>query len=335
MVNKKPNVKEKQINIAALLTSFLLVAAAVFLVMFQASFWRALALLLITALIVMLWHTSFSDIIKRHSMHALTVAALFIIAVALPDRKEMALFFSWIVILISLASFDYVSLVYMLAASFGIMYYLFFHISIKLLEPLIYLTIVIILILVLLKRHQRQLHNMQDQIKQNLYWQSRRDPLTDLPNRLLLMECLTKAIEQGANDYVAIIFFDLDGFKKINDTAGHNVGDHLLIKISERITGTLKNELLARYGGDEFVVLIPRVSRLQEIDVVTQEIKASFEEAFVIGGNDYTMSACMGISVYPTDSQDPQELIFIADMAMLKAKRERQLSLVNKNHQSD
>lgn len=335
MFSQKLVAKGKHIHIAVLLTSLLMVAAAAFLIVFQASLWASLVLLLITALILMVWYTPLSDKLKIHAMYASTVVALFIIALALPDRKETAIFFSWIVIIISFAVINYISLVYMSATCFSILYYLYFHLSIESFATLMLLTIVIIVIAALLKRHQRQLHTMQEHIRQNLFWQSRRDPLSGLPNRLFLLECLTKATEQCAsNEYVAVIFFDLDGFKKINDAAGHNVGDQLLIKISERISGTLKNELFARYGGDEFVVLIPRISRLQEINVVVQELKASFEEAFVIGVNSYIVSACMGISVYPTDSQDPHELICIADMAMLKAKRERQLSLVHKTQQS-
>lgn len=150
------------------------------------------------------------------------------------------------------------------------------------------------------------------------------DALTSLPNRILLWDRLGQAIAEAQryNSYLAVLYIDLDGFKKINDTYGHSVGDELLIAVSKRITSLLrKNETIARLGGDEFVALLTDLKEPYESEPIVKRILNAMNEVMEIHGVNLSISASIGISFYPDDSLSAEELILHADKAMYDAKQ--------------
>jgi diguanylate cyclase (GGDEF)-like protein/PAS domain S-box-containing protein len=151
-----------------------------------------------------------------------------------------------------------------------------------------------------------------------------RDPLTGLPNRLLLNDRLTLSMNQARrnNGSLALFFIDLDRFKYINDSLGHAIGDAFLQAVAQRLSGVVrKGDTLARLGGDEFVVLLENVKALEdEAGQVARKIIASFAEPFSIAGHTLSCSCSIGISVFPSDATDPQTLLRDADTAMYHVK---------------
>jgi diguanylate cyclase (GGDEF)-like protein len=150
------------------------------------------------------------------------------------------------------------------------------------------------------------------------------DALTDLPNRLLLNDRLEHAIAiaKRDNSKVAILFIDLDHFKKVNDSAGHQVGDQVLIRVSESIKRCLREQdTLARIGGDEFVVLVESVPTTAAITNLGMRIINVVKEPISCSGAEYFIGCSIGISVYPRDGTSVQELMRKADMSMYHAKR--------------
>ncbi|HBV89049.1 MAG TPA: GGDEF domain-containing protein [Desulfosporosinus sp.] len=153
--------------------------------------------------------------------------------------------------------------------------------------------------------------------------QAQHDALTGLPNRLLFNEHLRQAIAQAKRKKgkLAVMFLDLDRFKLINDTMGHNLGDQLLIHVAERIRQTLREgDTVARQGGDEFLVLLPEIRDELEAASVSERICGIFAQPIILEGNEIYISASIGISLYPTDGNDLEALVKQADTAMYYAK---------------
>ena len=151
------------------------------------------------------------------------------------------------------------------------------------------------------------------------------DTLTGLPNRGMFLERLQQilSLAQRDRDSVNLIFLDLDNFKDINDTQGHDIGDQLLRLVAERLSSCMReSDVLARLGGDEFVVVCPTVATQDSVAAVVQRIQAFFEEPFEIEGRLIYTSASIGIAVYPDDSLDASSLFRCADTAMYQAKNE-------------
>jgi diguanylate cyclase (GGDEF)-like protein/PAS domain S-box-containing protein len=151
------------------------------------------------------------------------------------------------------------------------------------------------------------------------------DPLTDLPNRTLFHDRLEHAIQMAGRtgDRLAIIYLDLDGFKAINDRMGHESGDHLLQRIAERLQGSVrKSDTVARMGGDEFTVLLPGAHDDSSAASVAGKILESFSHPFEAGGQEIEIGVSMGISRFPTDGEDPLDLLRAADSAMYRAKQD-------------
>lgn len=149
------------------------------------------------------------------------------------------------------------------------------------------------------------------------------DELTGLPNRSLLLDRLNQTIAQRArqNRQAALLLLDLDGFKNVNDRFGHAVGDQLLQQVSQRLLASTRNaDTISRYGGDEFIVLLPDVEGRNGATEVAQKIHARLTEPFAISGHSIAVTACIGIAVYPVDGTHPDELIERADLAMYRAK---------------
>jgi diguanylate cyclase (GGDEF)-like protein/PAS domain S-box-containing protein len=149
------------------------------------------------------------------------------------------------------------------------------------------------------------------------------DTLTGLPNRNLLLDRVRQAIAHSnrLNRQMAIMFLDLDRFKIVNDTLGHDVGDQLLRLASQRLFGALREEdTLARQGGDEFIVILPGIKSPQDASTVAQKLIAALEEPFLLQGNTLHVKTSIGISICPADGTNMETLLRHADMAMYYAK---------------
>ncbi len=160
-------------------------------------------------------------------------------------------------------------------------------------------------------------------IEERLHYQAQYDSLTDLPNRVLAMDRLSQAIlaAKRTESCVALIFLDLDDFKKVNDTLGHQHGDALLVQAAKRLRQSVRAEdTVARLGGDEFLVIVGGVTAPDCAQVVAEEIVSAFASAFHIGENEVVVSASVGVAVYPTDAGEPDILLRNADLAMYDAK---------------
>ena len=160
---------------------------------------------------------------------------------------------------------------------------------------------------------------------EQLAWRSaNHDGLTDLPNRLSLEQSLTELIgeEPPADRRFALLFLDLDRFKTINDTLGHDVGDEVLRIVSARMTEAVRgDDIVARLGGDEFVVLLPHIASDATIDIIAQRIIRRIREPMEVGGHELFVGASIGIATYPDDGLAARALVSHADAAMYRAKR--------------
>ena len=149
------------------------------------------------------------------------------------------------------------------------------------------------------------------------------DPLTDLPNRVLLTQRMRSAINTSAEDggRIAILFLDLDRFKTINDSLGHQVGDELLKILADRLKDRVRANTIARLGGDEFIVLLDDVESLEALEERAREILAVIAEPFAVGGwRSLQVGGSLGITLFPDNGGSPEALITQADAAMYRAK---------------
>ena len=158
------------------------------------------------------------------------------------------------------------------------------------------------------------------------------DSLTGIPNRQAFLETLERELHRSkvGNKKFAVLFMDLDAFKRINDTLGHNVGDHLLKIVSERLRETIRpsdlvsrgdqSHNLARLGGDEFTILIPDLERVEHALNVAHRVKEAMRRPFLIEGHEIFVTASIGISLFPEDGSDCDSLLKYADTAMYHAK---------------
>lgn len=159
--------------------------------------------------------------------------------------------------------------------------------------------------------------------EEKIRYQALHDQLTDLPNRTLFYDRLTQAIAhcRRHNKYLAVMFMDLDSFKLINDTMGHDMGDRLLKAIGERLGGIIReSDTVARIGGDEFTILLPNLSYQVDSALVAEKIIKSFKEPFYLDNREFYVTASIGISVFPLDGEDVKTLVKHADIAMYQAK---------------
>lgn len=149
------------------------------------------------------------------------------------------------------------------------------------------------------------------------------DPLTNLPNRLHFTQYLNHSIQLAKRmaKPAAILFLDLDGFKMINDSMGHQAGDLLLVEVSRRLKSMLReSDILARLGGDEFVLLIEDIADLHAIETIAEKVLNVFREPFMLNQQECFISTSIGIAVYPIDGESGETLIKNADIAMYYAK---------------
>lgn len=162
------------------------------------------------------------------------------------------------------------------------------------------------------------------QQQQQLEYIAHFDPLTQLPNRVLLADRMRQAIAaaQRSGKLVAVCCMDLDGFKPINERYGHEAGDRLLIMVAEKVKDVLRaDDSIARLGGDEFVVLFTGIEHMQHCEQLLGRIFDALSQPFSIGSCDVHISASVGVSLYPNDSTDADALLRQADQAMYLAKQ--------------
>jgi diguanylate cyclase (GGDEF)-like protein/PAS domain S-box-containing protein len=149
------------------------------------------------------------------------------------------------------------------------------------------------------------------------------DPLTELPNRLLFTARLEHAIERAARDHdiFGLLFIDLDRFKTINDSLGHQFGDRLLIEVAQRLRGLVrKADTIARLGGDEFVILLERLNIPGEATTLANKIVAAMRQPFTLHDSELHVGCSIGITLYPEDGTDAVTLLKNADTAMYRVK---------------
>ncbi|SFX00961.1 diguanylate cyclase domain-containing protein [Marinospirillum alkaliphilum] len=176
-----------------------------------------------------------------------------------------------------------------------------------------------------LKHQLERTLEAKDEAEAQMHFLARHDSLTGIANRLQLMERLDVQLAQAQrySHSLAVIFIDLNGFKPVNDTWGHEVGDQLLKAVAQRLQHQLRStDLLARIGGDEFVVLLPEISNPDEPARVMDKLAAAVAEPFMLNTITLNISASLGLATYPDDGESASELLQHADKAMYRHKAE-------------
>jgi diguanylate cyclase (GGDEF)-like protein/PAS domain S-box-containing protein len=160
-------------------------------------------------------------------------------------------------------------------------------------------------------------------VTKQIEFMAQHDALTGLPNRIMARSRMYEAIEhaKASNTKVALLFIDLDGFKTINDSLGHTIGDAMILAVAQRLGRRLSNsDILSRQGGDEFLIILPNVISHTDALAVAKNIIAEFEDSFVIKSQELSTSASVGIALYPDHGETFEELLQNADTAMYQAK---------------
>ncbi len=149
------------------------------------------------------------------------------------------------------------------------------------------------------------------------------DSLTNLPNRKLYMQHLSRDLERARREaeMLAVMFLDLDNFKVVNDSLGHDVGDKLLIEVARRLEGGLrKSDVVSRLGGDEFTILLPNLNNVDNALTAARKLIGALKDPFVVDGLKLIVKASIGVSLFPEHGDDPETLLKAADKAMYTAK---------------
>ncbi|EGA68773.1 GGDEF domain-containing protein [Vibrio sinaloensis DSM 21326] len=165
--------------------------------------------------------------------------------------------------------------------------------------------------------------NQLQQTKDKLEHMALHDELTGLPNRSLLHEHIAQGVKTSSDNcqQLAVMFVDLDDFKKVNDLYGHSAGDRLLSEIGKKFEAFLEpHEFVARFGGDEFIFCFPCLNNLAETESKVDQIKNVFKQHFVIDNKVLFASCSIGVSMFPTDGHEPEDLISKADIVLYKSK---------------
>jgi diguanylate cyclase (GGDEF)-like protein len=174
-----------------------------------------------------------------------------------------------------------------------------------------------------LRAHHAELECHVAERTHQLHHLAHHDPLTQLPNRRQLSARLDEALARATStgQRLALLFVDVDNFKSINDTLGHNYGDRVLQGIADRLRAAATGRsLLARLGGDEFTMLIEDVKSIEEVEASAAEIVATLQQPLTIDGRQLATSASVGASIFPDQADDAEQLLRAADVALFRAK---------------
>jgi len=175
---------------------------------------------------------------------------------------------------------------------------------------------------------------MEEYIKQLAY----HDILTGLPNRALFHDQFVMAQAHAIRyqHMLALLMMDLDHFKDVNDSLGHEAGDRLLKEIGNRLTGIVRKiDTVARMGGDEFVLLLPEINREEDAVAVAQKVVEALRQPFAFKNTEIKVTTSLGVAIYPADGSDQDTLLSNADSAMYRAKREGQNIFLRYNQNKD
>ncbi|MDY6901522.1 MAG: CHASE2 domain-containing protein [Cyanobacteriota bacterium] len=177
------------------------------------------------------------------------------------------------------------------------------------------------------KRIETELQRSNDELKlqeDHLRYIAYHDALTGLPNRKAFAEELRQSLywTKNSNYLLGLLFVDLDGFKQINDSLGHNMGDLLLMTVAQRLNNCLRgSDTVSRLGGDEFTIILRRIPKPEVAAKIAEKILRSIMEPIALEGHNAKVSASIGISIYPDDAHNCETLVKQADIAMYRAKR--------------
>lgn len=152
------------------------------------------------------------------------------------------------------------------------------------------------------------------------------DKMTGLPNRSLLTDRVKQAIKQSIRNHtqLGLLLLDLNGFKQINDSLGHGIGDELLIQVAQRLVDSIRaTDSAYRYGGDEFIILLPEVDGSRGATELIAKLQSQLQKPYLINDQTIEISASFGFAVYPSDATTQHELIRLADISMYREKMYR------------
>jgi diguanylate cyclase (GGDEF)-like protein/PAS domain S-box-containing protein len=159
------------------------------------------------------------------------------------------------------------------------------------------------------------------EVAERFWHQAHHDPVTGLPNRTLFMDRLSQALTEGGSTSLAVFFLDLDGFKVVNDSLGHEYGDRLLVAVAERLSAQVQDgDLLARFGGDEFTILHRNVMNASEATTIAVSLLATLAAPFTLRGHTLSVSASAGVALDSATLNTPSDLLRAADVALYRAK---------------
>ncbi|MEO5359947.1 MAG: EAL domain-containing protein [Nitrospirota bacterium] len=161
-------------------------------------------------------------------------------------------------------------------------------------------------------------------MEEKLEYMANNDTLTGLPNRVLFFDRLSHEIKNGTRYgyMLGVLYVDIDNFKIVNDTMGHDVGDKLIKSIADRLTRTIReSDTVSRVSGDEFTVILSNVNNVNQIETITSKLLTQLKEPYEVNGQDITITASIGVSICPSDANGAGELLRHADTAMYHAKK--------------
>jgi diguanylate cyclase (GGDEF)-like protein len=183
--------------------------------------------------------------------------------------------------------------------------------------------LVLFLFVIIWNRRLQSEIKLRRAMEEQMKYMATHDELTKLPNRVLLRDRLNYAISAHARhkEQLALLFIDLDGFKDVNDTYGHDVGDELLCQMGKRLDDSVrKSDTAARFGGDEFIVLLTSLHNKEEVEQICIKLLELIKEPFTLSRCTVVVGASVGIAMYPNDGESDTELMKVADTLMYKVK---------------
>ncbi len=194
-----------------------------------------------------------------------------------------------------------------------------------------YLGVFLVIVLIVGYKKKTSLHieKIEEQSKslmeseKKLHYMAFYDSLTGLPNKALFINRLDQAIFTARRNasLIGVMYIDLDSFKSVNDTMGHNTGDLVLLKIAERLSSCLRKEdTISRFAGDEFLIQIANIKKVENLYKISEKIMNSFKDVVKVKNSEFFITSSIGVSVYPVDGEDSETLVKNADIAMYAAK---------------